>query len=276
MARSGSTETGLCRSRSRTDVRLYSRSRWRRSRRVAIGAGVQNHCWVHLMTGHQMAGRLAVSRRGTAGLMPARRSRCCQYLGPFRSLGAATRGGAGRLGAGPMERVSAPATRPERSADAEATTRRDHRRLDFGPFGVGLDGLWPLLKGVPSQLIAGAPFVALTVREHVDPVTIDALRGRVHRADVPPRAGPGVRHDPGEREADGGGGPACRSAWEAWDAGQAPSAESPFTIWLNRSSPFVPPFTAIRTPRHSPARARSAQFMSGAGAASQRIRWSVK
>ena len=63
---------------------------------------------------------------------------------------------------------------------------------------------------------------------------------------------------------------------ERGGAGQAPSAESPFTIWMNRSSPFVPPFTAIRTPRHSPARARSAQFISGAGAASQRIRWSVK
>ena len=63
---------------------------------------------------------------------------------------------------------------------------------------------------------------------------------------------------------------------ERGGAGQAPSAESPFTIWMNRSSPFVPPFTAIRTPRHSPARARSAQFIRGAGAASQRIRWSVK
>src|SRR5262245_20570657 len=74
--------------------------------------------------------------------------------------------------------------------------------LDFGPFWGGAGWGTTPARGVPSRLRAGAPHVPLRVRERAAAVAVDAVRGRVHRADVPPRPGPGVRDDPGERAAD--------------------------------------------------------------------------
>src|SRR5918997_498185 len=58
-------------------------------------------------------------------------------------------------------------------------------------------------------------------------VAADPIRGRVHRADVPPRPGPGVRDDPGERATDGGGGPACRGAERGASVHDLPSGAQP-------------------------------------------------
>lgn len=69
---------------------------------------------------------------------------------------------------------------------------------------------------------------------------------------------------------------ACRNKPPHHRAAQASNADRAFTISRKRDSPFSPPFTETRMPRHSPARARSAQFISGAGAGSQRMRCSVK